>query len=415
MSRIFYFIVLLAFIGAGCKSSAPPPQTTYQDFVPANPMVHQVGTGIVDPTGKPLRLRGVNLGGWLLWEGWDFSRGADISENKIDAGLTKLSSAPAVETFHQQIYSEFITEADFQTIARLGFNSVRLPINYQILEDDTTPYMYKDSGWQLIDRALAWGEKYNVYVVLDLHATPGGQSSFPPSNPNPGSPALWRSSEDQNRTIALWKAIAQRYRNRKIVAGYDLLNEPFAPSGASLIDFYESLIAAIRGVDPAHMLILEGGGFSGDFSMFSGPLSQNEMYGFHMYNWFGDNRQTKLDALKRVSLAQQVPLWAGEFGDNTYAMIASTVALYEAPANGVSAGWSFWTWKKVPSKYPALVAVQVPPDWQAVINWVDSPGKNPQPSAATAQRAMDEFVQAVQLQNARLDPAMNQALTNVWH
>jgi endoglucanase len=415
VKQLYSFILVMILVSLGCKSSAAPPQTTYADYYPNNPMVHQVGRTIVDPGGKPLRLRGVNLGGWLHWEGWDFSRGFDFSENKIDLGLTSLLGPQAVADFHQQVYQTFITEADIQRISQLGFNSVRLPINYQILEDDNHPYTYKDSGWQLIDKALTWGEKYNVYVILDLHAVQGGQSGFPPSNPNPGAPLLWKSTDDQNRMIALWSAIAGRYKDRKIVAGYDLINEPLAPSGAALVNLYEALITAIRAVDPYHMLILEGSSFSSDFSMFSGPLSQNEMYGFHMYSWFGDNRQKKLDDLKKVSLADNVPLWAGEFGDNTYDIIASTVALYEDPGNLVTGGWSFWTWKKVPYKYPALIAITVPPNWQAIINWVNSPSKYPQPSALKASSGIQEFLQSVQLQNTTMDPKMAAALTSNWH
>lgn len=182
-----------------------------------------------------------------------------------------------------------------------------------------------------------------------------------------------------------------------------------------MINLYSELISTIRQVDPDHMLILEGGTFSSDFSMFSTPLSQNEMYGFHMYSWFVDNRQKKLDDIKKVSIATQVPLWAGEFGDNTYDIIASTVALYEDPSNDVEGGWSFWTWKKVPYRYPALVPIKVPADWQGVINWVDSPTKNPQPSPSSAINGMNEFVQAVQLQNTQIDPKMLQALRGNWH
>ena len=414
MKKLVYFLLLIALISFACKSSAPPSYSTYSDYYQNNPMVHQVGNMIVDPNQKPLRLRGLNLGGWLLWEGWDFSKGTDISENKIDAGLTHLVGAQAVADFHQEIYDTFITEADIQRISELRFNSVRLPINYEILEDDSNPYVYKNSGWQLIDRALNWCEKYNLYVILDLHSVPGGQSALPPSNPSPDEPRIWKSTDDQNRTIALWQAIASRYQDRKIVAGYDLLNEPLPPTGADLINLDEQIISAICHVDPYHLIVLEGGAFSSDFSMYSGPLSMNEMYGFHMYTWFGDNRQKKLDQVKAVSTSQNIPLWAGEFGDNTYNMISSTVDMYEDPTNDVTAGWSFWTWKKVPSKYPALDAISVPPGWQAVINWVDAPSKNPQPTAQQALDAMNAFVNAVQLQNTQLDPRMVDALTNNW-
>jgi len=93
MKKLVYFLLFIALISFACKSSAVPSYNTYSDYYQNNPMVHQIGNIIVDPNQKPLRLRGVNLGGWLLWEGWDFSKGTDISENKIDAGLTNLVGA----------------------------------------------------------------------------------------------------------------------------------------------------------------------------------------------------------------------------------------------------------------------------------------------------------------------------------
>ncbi len=406
---------MLAAFGLACGSGATViPLTPYPDRYDDNPMIHQEGAAVVDGDGKPLRLRGVNLGGWLHWEGWDFSKGADIPENKIDAGLAGLVGQAAVDRFHERMYETFITEDDIRAIAGYGFNSIRLPINYAILEADDRPYTYKDSGWKWIDQALDWCEKYGLYVVLDLHAAPGGQSGLPPSNPSPGEPKLWLSEENVKRTVALWQAIAKRYRDRTIVAGYDLLNEPLPPKENQLVGLYQWIVPAIRQVDRYHMLIIEGTAFSGKFSMFSGPLSRNQVYGFHMYSWLGDNRQKKLDEYREISRIHGVPLWAGEFGDNTYEMIASTVAMYEDPANAVAGGWSFWTWKKVPGKWPALAAVTVPPGWQAIFDWINDPKKNPQPSAADARTGMDEFIDAVRWENSRIDPLMLQALTAGW-
>jgi Cellulase (glycosyl hydrolase family 5) len=415
LSVFWPVILILAIISQSCTTDTiDATATPYPDYHADNPMVHQIGRTIVDGNGLPLRLRGVNLGGWLLWEGWDFSKGYDLTENSIDDGLADLVGQPAVDQFHQDMYANFITEADIQAIADAGFNSIRLPINYRILEDDNNPYVYKDSGWKLIDQALAWCEKYGIYVILDLHALPGGQSGMPPSNTSLTEALLWSSQEDQARTIALWKAIATRYRDRKIVAGYDLINEPSLANGDKLILFYQKLIQAIREVDPYHMVILEGTTYSGNFSMFDRPLSQNQMYGFHMYNWLVDNRQSQLDAVKLVSQAQDVPLWAGEFGDNTYNMISTTMEMYEDPANEVNAGWSFWTWKKVPGTYPALVSVTVPPRFQAIFNWINDPVVYSRPTAEEAQAGMNDFIEAVRYGNAKIDPKMLQALTHNW-
>jgi endoglucanase len=408
--------LVLSILACGrTNPSAPlptaPPQSSYPDYMPDNPFVHQEGKLVIGLDGQPLKLRGVNLGGWLLWEGWEYGKGLLVSQTVMMDRLTTLVGSDQADLFEQQVFANYITEADIREIASLGFNSVRIPINAKILEDDSQPYIYKDSGWQILDQVLGWCEKYHVYAILDLHAVPGGQSRLTPSDPGTKSQLIWNSPDNQARTVAMWNAIASRYHDRKIVAGYDLINEPLPPNGAILNDLERRITAAIRSVDPDHMLIIEGGAFSSDFSMFPAPISGNQAYGFHMYTWFGDNRSQKFDEMRALTDAQRVPLWAGEFGENTYAMIDSTVAMYENPDNEVSGGWCFWTWKKVPGKHPALLAITAPRSWMAVIDWIGDPNHTPQPSVSQAQEGMNAFLQAIRNENDSLDPQMQSALT----
>ena len=124
---------------------------------------------------------------------------------------------------------------------------------------------------------------------------------------------IWSSAGARQRTAALWRAIAERYRDRTIVAGYDLINEPFPPPGKErlLLDLTTQITAAIGEVDPYHLIVVEGGRFSSDFRMFAGPVSGNQMYGFHMYTWFGDTRAQVFANLRAVTQSHRVPLWAG--------------------------------------------------------------------------------------------------------
>lgn len=235
-----------------------------------NPMIHADGVQIVDGNGKPIKLRGVLLEGWLMWNGTLWGTGF-TSETKITERLEKLVGHEETEKFRQEIYNNFITEEDISQIAKMGFNVVRVPFNHTILEDDNEPYVYKKSGWKHLDNVLDWCEKNKIYAVLDLHSVPGGQSAVFVNDPE--KKKLWDSEENMKRTVALWKEIASRYRNRKVVAGYDLINEPGAPNGRTLINAYAQIINAVREVDPDHMIILEGGEIaSTDFSMYKNRL-----------------------------------------------------------------------------------------------------------------------------------------------
>jgi len=94
--------------------------------------------------------------------------------------------------------------------------------------------------------------------------------------------------------------------------------------------------------------------------MFAGPVSGNQMYGFHMYMWFGDTRAQVFTYLRAVTQSHRVHLWTGELGENDPTMIASTVRMYGDPLNRIDAGWSYWTWKKVLVRNPALVEIHPP-------------------------------------------------------
>lgn len=402
--------------GRSAESSVIPaarPQTSFADYFPDNPMVHQVGTALVGPEGSPLRLRGVNLGGWLLWEGWEYGKGWAVTETEMLRRLADIAGAEATLEFQRGMQANYITEVDIRAIAGLGFNSVRLPFNAKLLEDEEIPFVYKPEGWAVLDRALAWCEQYGVYVILDLHAVPGGQSRLTPSDPGPRKQMIWFSATARQRTVALWRAIAERYHDRTIVAGYDLINEPLPPIGkeSMLYELTTEITAAIREVDPYHLIVVEGGRFSSDFDMFPGPVSGNQMYGFHMYTWFGDNRVESFASLRALTQSHGVPLWAGEFGENNYEMIASTVRMYDDPANRITGGWSFWTWKKVPERSPALVAVRSPASWTAVIDWISYPRRNARPTPEQARAGMQAFLEAVRFENTTFDARMLDALT----
>lgn len=365
---------------------------------PPNSMVHQSGRAIVDGRGQPLKLRGVNLGGWLLWEGWIFGDGFS-SQTAIEKKLSKLVGPDEVNRLRAEICDGYITEADIARISALGFNCVRVPMRWRLLQN---------GQWPVLDRLIDNCAKHGVYAVLDLHSAPGGQSDWFTCDPENGRGELWSSPEDQQLTVSLWKEIAQRYRDRTAVAGYDLINEPSAPGGPALTDLYQRIITAIRSVDTNHLIILEGNKLATDFSIFPHPLTANQAYSFHIYNWFGDDRKRRLAQYRALSVSQDVPIWCGEFGENNYAMIHSTAQMFDAPENGVS-GWTFWTWKRAPAGHPGLVTVTLPADWQQVIRWAGSPLRRA-PSREQALEGFKEFLTAVRLDNCQLDNRMAEAL-----
>ena len=245
-----------------------------------NPMVHAEGARLVDESGEPLWLRGVNVEGWLIWTGHGWG-GEFTSEQEIRDHLDATAGPAEAQRFEQAVYANFLTEEDIEMMAELGFNAVRVLFNHEILEEDERPFQYKESGWKLLDELLSWGERHGVYVVPCLIAAPGGQSSWFLADPD--KKLLWDDPKRLN--VAPWRSGApspSATTRRSIVAGFDLLNEPKTSKPEELVDLYKRIIGAIREVNPHHMIILEGTKSAMDFSMFEGPLDGNQMYSFHL-------------------------------------------------------------------------------------------------------------------------------------
>jgi hypothetical protein len=255
---------------------------------------------------------------------------------------------------------------------------------------------------------MSWAEKYHVYVILDMHAAPGGQAmGFIYDDPQ--WPLLWGSPVDQYEMVAMWQAIAARYQNESAIAGYDLLNEPWG-SGPQLESMYARTIAAIRAVDQRHMIVLEGARDARDFSWATQPLDSNMMYSAHMYLWSQTDPQAQLAQYVQMAQAQQVPLWIGEFGENTPAADASQVAAFEAQS--AVAGWAFWTWKQAVAW--GVYTIPTPPDWTALIDWACG-SSTAAPTAAEATQAMQDFLSALQLNTESQSPGVLAALAVPGH
>jgi hypothetical protein len=409
--HILMLIAMAAILAAGCMEGADRAEALLPAATDANPspFVHADGVFIRDGQGRPIRLRGVNLGGWFLWEGWMWG-GVFQTETDMMRRLAEALGPEEAESFRTEIHRRMIAEADIARIAQMGFNVVRLPLTHWMLDDTSGRSEYPKAGWDLLDRVLGWCEKYGVYAVLDLHSAPGGQSFWFICDPDPGH-EIWTDPANAQRTVDLWQAIARRYKDRRIVAAYDLLNEPLPPSGKALVAFYRRLIAAVRAVDPDHMIMLEGGLFGVDFSMFPGPLAPNTIYSFHMYNWVVDDRRLQLAGVRRLALRHQMPLWCGEFGESSYDMIRTTVALYEDPRRLVS-GWCYWPWKRVPNRAPGLESIHPSKKWLALVDWVSGRSFSRRPTRQEAAAAASEFLMAVDIEWNTEDAEMVEILTS---
>ncbi|MFQ5342337.1 MAG: cellulase family glycosylhydrolase [Anaerolineae bacterium] len=167
---------------------------------------------------------------------------------------------------------------DYQQVADMGMNVIRFNLSYAIFEDDDSPYVYKQEGWHWLDQNIEWARKHGVYLIIDMHVPQGGYQG----GGDEGFP-LWDDVENQNRLKALWRAIAERYKDESIIAAWDLINEPTpSESQAQWETLAQVLIDEIRTVDQNHLVIVESTCCEGDPSLFL-VEDENVMYDFHFY------------------------------------------------------------------------------------------------------------------------------------
>ncbi|MEO8412594.1 MAG: cellulase family glycosylhydrolase, partial [Ginsengibacter sp.] len=191
------------------------------------------GKRIVNAKGENVLLRGMGLGGWMLQEGYMLGIHKDAQQHNIRKRIEALMGRAETEEFYNAWLNNFVRKIDIDSMHAWGFNSVRLPMHYNLftLPVDEEPVAgentWLDRGFVLTDSLLAWCMANRMYLLLDLHAAPGGQGNdLNISDRDSSKPSLWQNEANQQKTIALWKKLAGRYKNEKWIGGYDILNEP---------------------------------------------------------------------------------------------------------------------------------------------------------------------------------------------
>ncbi len=357
------------------------------------------GHDFVDVDGNKVFLRGVGLGNWLLPEGymWKFGKQGD-RPRRIEKIVSDLIGEEKAAQFWQDFRKHYITEADIARIAELGFNSVRPALNARLFMTEGDTARFIEESFVLLDSLVRWADKHDLYVIIDMHGAPGGQTGANIDDSPNDEPELFMDERNQDRLVDLWVKIAKRYADEPTVAAYDLLNEPLpgyngaAEKYGHLVEpLYKRITAAIRDVDTNHMITLEGVDWSNDWSIFGPPFDDNVFYQFHYYCW--DRPDNLNDISKYIALRDTLntPVWVGETGEKGNAIYWGTTQYFEA--NNI--GWSFWPWKKMDTRNTPY-SIKRPANWEQVAAYSRGEEK---PSAEVAQQAFDELIENIKLAN----------------
>lgn len=406
--QVFQFCSLL-FIAVALSGCAKPAKN-------AMGYLHRDGKYIVDGNGDNFILRGLGPGGWMLQEGYMFHTKVG-TQHEIRNMLEDLTDKETTDKFYEEWLQNFFTKEDVELTAEWGFNSIRLPIHYNLftpaIEDEEIPgkITWNEKGFEMLDSMVAWCETYKIYLIIDLHAAPGGQGTNASiSDYDTSKPSLWESEENQTKTVALWRKIANRYKDETYIGGYDLLNEtnwPFENDGTHkngcdcktnkpLLTLFEKTIDAIREVDTNHIIFIEGNCWANNFNGLYALAQYDSNLSFSFHKYWNFNNQQAMQRFLDVRDSLHIPLYLGETGENSNTWFTDMVKQMEE----LNIGWSTWAYKQMDIDDPFTIHS---PSWKAISDYDPRTGKN-KPTEAKARVAMADMLENIKTKNCEFNP-----------
>jgi endoglucanase len=376
------------------------------------------GQGFLRANGKKIEndkgeviLRGIGLGGWMLQEPYMLKLSGIVNnQSQFKSKVKELIGDEKTAIFYNAWLSNHMRKIDVDSIASWGFNSIRLPMHYNLFtlpieqEPVAGQNTWLDKGFALTDSLLNWCKVNHVYLILDLHAAPGGQGTdYAIADGDITKSSLWESAANRAKTIVLWKKLAERYASEPWIGGYDLLNETnwgFTEQKGDLHGTAEKqnvplkklladITTAIRSVDTKHIIFIEGNGWANNYNGIF-PLWDNNMcISFHKYWNFND--QNSIKNFINIREKNNVPLWMGESGENSNVWIKDAITLFES--NQI--GWALWPLKKIGLNNPFEISMN--PGYQKIIDFWR--GKGEKPSADEAFKALMQLTENVKAEN----------------
>ena len=350
-----------AMAGALALAAAPAGLAVDQQR-PGNPMIPGVPRNDNGPVDG--KLRGVNLGSWLVLEKWmvpDIYRGTDAPD-EYSLCLALGGQAKARLDQHRKA---FITDEDFKWIKNCGLNAVRLPVGYWALE---APKPYVEAS-RFIDFALDQCRQNGLKLLLDLHGAPGSQNGWDHSGRM--GPIDWPSPDNVTETLRVLETFAQKYGNHPALGGIELLNEPRDTVPLEILQqFYQDAYVRLRKYLPPTVAIV----FHDSFrplvwkKFMQEPAFENVILDTHLYQCFDKaaksrsaleqlafslNRKTMLDEMQQEELPTMVGEWSLSLPKRATASLSTLQSEFVTRGYADTQllnydgtrGWFFWSYK----------------------------------------------------------------------
>jgi endoglucanase len=344
--RVYHWLLItLSLLLSACASIQPtasgPRDSAGMQHRYKTASLRVDGSRLVTAGGREVELRGVNLGGWLVTEGWmcGFTDSRDTKETNGDKGSVGRSALESLEarfgpekaaTLMGVWQDHWITARDLDHIRERGFNLVRVPISYRTLQ-------HADGSWALNARGeidfsrMDWivreAAQRGIYTIFDLHVWPGQRQSYEDIGRPEGEPVRQAMAQ-------LWTAVAVHYRGNGAVAAFDLINEFPGAWGIQ-----QELSRAVRKADPDRVQVIEGFTYAEFIKLHKAGEFPNSVFSDHLYG-AGPLTTEEIKARLKVSEGSPVPVYIGEVLAADFKTAAEAMSLSKA-------AWSSWTYKTV--------------------------------------------------------------------
>lgn len=388
--------ILASVALSGC---VPHADVTPEDFIRID------GTDLVAPDGSRFFIKGTNLGNWLNPEGYMFGFSKTNSAGMIDRMFRELVGPDFTDEFWKLFKDNYITREDIEFIASTGSNTIRVPFHYKLFTDeDYMGLKSQQDGFKRLDDVIGWCREFGLYVILDMHDAPGGQTGDNIDD-SYGYPWLLESEASQQLFCDIWREIADYYKNEPVILGYDLINEPIAPYFDNMDELNEKLeplhkraVAAIREVDTNHIILLGAPQWNGNFKPFKDWTYDDKlMWTCHRYG--GDPIRPAIMNFIEFRDSTGLPMYMGEIGHNTDEW-QETFCRTMIEAN---IGYTFWPYKKI--RNSCFSGITPPENWDKVVGFSEAPRSTfseiraARPDQEIARKAMLDFIEASRFEN----------------
>ena len=389
---------------AGLMMACQPAQK--QETTPSpEAFVRVSGPDLIKPDGSKLFIMGTNLGNWLNPEGYMFGFRKTNSGHFIDEMLRQMVGPDFTNEFWKLFKDNYITRKDVEFIASTGANTIRLPFHYKLFTDeDYMGLTAAQDGFARVDSVVNWCRDNGLYLILDMHDAPGGQTGDNIDD-SYGYPWLLESEASQQLFCDIWRKIADYYKNETVILGYELINEPIAPYfenveelNAKLEPLHKRAVKAIREVDNNHIVLIGGPQWNGNFNPFKDSKYDDKlMYTCHRYG----GPATKEAIMNFISFRDSVnlPMYMGEIGHNTDQWQADFCqAMRES-----NIGYTFWPYKKIDRS--CFMGIPAPEGWEKVIDFSEAPRatyeeiRNARPNQEEARQLLLQFIENSKIEN----------------